>query len=188
MRELYTPLAKMVNASVKHSDNKSIIIIGEGLFNKINDVLKLNINFELNNNIEVYDGIYITTKEKVEQTIVEQYYRICINAVLEMMTIFNFDIEKYKEYQNREFEGMVLYMFTEELRGCMLEQRNMFIKITDIEIKNILLDIESNIINKLDPIVMIICNSYKHLVTDKYLIPKGWISDNKLLCIAEKRS
>jgi len=188
MRELYTALAKNVSANVKHSDDKSIIIIGEGLFSKINDVLKLNKSFELNNNVEVYDGIYITTKEKVEQTIVEQYYRICINAVLEMMAIFSFDMDRYKEYQNREFEGMVLYMFTEELRSSMLEQRNLFIKITDIEIKNILLDIESNIINKLDSIVMIICNSYKHLVTDKYLIPKGWISDNNLLCIVEKRS
>jgi len=188
MRELYTALAKNVSSSVKHNDNKSIIIIGEGLFDKIDNALKLNKSFELNNNMEIYDGIYITTKEKVEQTIIEQYYRICINTILEMMTIFSFDIEKYREYQNREFEGMMLYMFTEELRSNMLEQRNLFIKITDIEIKNILLDIESNIISKLDSIVMIICNSYKHLVTDKYLIPKGWISDNKLLCIVEKRS
>lgn len=189
MSKLYTRLANMISNKINNSSyNKTGITIGADLYEKINNILGFNIKYLNKSNIKIYDDLEITTKEEIEKEHIVNYYKTAINILLEMLSVFSFDYDKYLEYQEREYNGFMLYMFTEEFRDTILQYRNNLKDTNDKNLNDIYLDIESNIIANIDKIALLICNNYKQLSERYYFIPLTWTSETCLTCMLIERS
>lgn len=188
MNKLYTRLANMVSSKIGEDIyDKTVIVIGSDLHEKIKNTLDFNTKYLDKNNIKIYDNLEITIKEEIEKEHIINYYRTAINILLEMLSVFSFDYDKYLEYQKREYNGFMLYMFTEEFRDAILQYRNNLKDINNKNLNDIYLDIESNIVTNIDKIALLICNNYKQLSKDYYFIPLSWINKLHLTCMLIKK-
>jgi len=189
MSNLYTRLGKLVSSKIdKNLDNKTVITIDTNLDKKIKDLLDFDMVYLNESNVKIYDNLEVSIREDIEEDLITAYYKTAINILVEMLSVFSFEYDKYLEYQKREYNGFMLYMFTEEFRDSILEFRNSIKYVNDVNLNNILLSIESNIITNMDVIVMFICNSFKHISKKHYTIPLTWVNDSYLICKLVERS